>query len=264
MRKRLLAIGIMLLTIISGTNIVYAGSLNSYENEVISAAKLVYEYNGAKYQVDQTFIHQLTDYLSSDGIDLSAEQRDEVLALAFSNIEQGVKDGYLLPVEGQDQKSVDGEDSNQSSSSDLGNGTEAEDNASVTDTADSEADNGEAGSTSQGADQDAGAEADHSLAANSSKSQSSIQGDANQANLENVTPEGMINQIISGEQDNQTKGDTSSNVEAGLTDNLDQNIIKNTGFDLTNTFVTCIAIGVFMLVAFYVTIRSNLFAHNDE
>lgn len=98
MKKLMFVIGIIIISCIPLAT-VYAGSLNQYEQDVISSARKTYEYNGKQYRVDKVFIAQLEEYLSSEGIDLTEEQRDEVLHLAFANVERGVKDGYLIPVE---------------------------------------------------------------------------------------------------------------------------------------------------------------------
>lgn len=101
MKKVFLALGVLFIALFPASK-VYAGSLNTYENEVISAAKQIYEYNGVKYQVQDSFINQLVDYLSTDGVDLTAEQRDEVMHTAFSSIPDGISGGYLVPVPGQE------------------------------------------------------------------------------------------------------------------------------------------------------------------
>ena len=254
MRKLFLSLGIVLISVFTGTAAVKAGSLNAYEQEVVSAAKLTYEYEGVKYQVDQAFINQLIDYLSSEDIDLTAKQRDEVLQLAFANIEQGVKEGYLLPVEVQeeDQSTADGDTDEADSSTASG----LDNPATGTDTMDS-------GSTSEGETSDPIADTPSKYPAVetgetiSSKPEETI-------NPEVVTPDKIIDQILKPEQDGLDKEEVSTSVEGTNPGTLDQNIIKNTGFDLTNTFMTGIALGVIMLVAIYVTIRFNLFAHNDE
>lgn len=78
---------------------VYAGSLNKYENQVIAQAKKTYIYQGKEYRVTDTYINQLVDYLSSDEVDITAEQRDTALQMAYNSIEQGVLEGYLVPVD---------------------------------------------------------------------------------------------------------------------------------------------------------------------
>lgn len=246
MKKSLLALGIILITTASSTISVSAGSLNAYENEVISAAKSIYEYNGVKYKVDQSYIDQLTNYLSSDGIDLTAEQRDEVIQLAYANIEQGVKDGYLIPIEEQED--------NQSTSEDSDKVTQLEEKDDTSKLDESHNESSQEITSSE-------------KTINSNPSDSNIpfsdtNGDS--TNSKEVTPKEMIDQIIKGEQIKQTKGDTSIDVEAVNTEPVNSNIIKNTGFDLTNTLLTCIAIGVLMLGTFLVSIKYNQFAHDDE
>jgi hypothetical protein len=78
---------------------VYAGSLNEYEKQVVAEAKKTYVYNGKEYRATEETISQLIGYLSQDDVDITAEQRDEALQRAYSSIEQGVLEGYLVPVE---------------------------------------------------------------------------------------------------------------------------------------------------------------------
>ncbi len=80
---------------------VYAGDLNEYELQVIAEAKKVYVYQGKEYRVLSKYIDQLTSYLSQDDVDITAEQRDKALQTAYDSIEQGVLEGYLVPVEEQ-------------------------------------------------------------------------------------------------------------------------------------------------------------------
>ena len=97
----MLALGILL---IASTTVstVYAGTLNAYEREIVAEATQIFEYNGEQYQVDSGYINQLSNYLATDGIDLNAQQRDEVIQAAFANVQRGVKEGYLVPVKKTD------------------------------------------------------------------------------------------------------------------------------------------------------------------
>jgi len=101
MKKVMLALGILL---IGSTTVstVYAGTLNAYEREIVAEATQIFEYNGEQYQVDSGYINQLSNYLATDGIDLNAQQRDEVIQAAFANVQRGVKEGYLVPVKKTD------------------------------------------------------------------------------------------------------------------------------------------------------------------
>lgn len=82
---------------------VYAGSLNEYEKQVVAEARKTYAYQGKTYQVSEEYIDQLIAYLSQDDVDITAEQRDKALQTAYNNIEKGVLEGYLIPVEDNPQ-----------------------------------------------------------------------------------------------------------------------------------------------------------------
>lgn len=97
MKKIIFALGLLLICFVP-VSTVYAGSLNSYEKQVVAAAKKTYEYDGVKYRVASSYINQLMGYLTKDGVDLTAEQRDQAIQTAFANIENGVEGGYLIPI----------------------------------------------------------------------------------------------------------------------------------------------------------------------
>lgn len=84
-----------------------AAGLNTYEVEVINTAKGKFELNGIRYQVDPVFIQQLTDYLNQEDVDINAAQKEEIIGMMFSNVEQGVIEGYLLPVTEEDSEIVE-------------------------------------------------------------------------------------------------------------------------------------------------------------
>lgn len=98
MKKAILGIGLFIL-VLSGGTVAYAGSLNANEQAVISAAKGRFEVDGKQYKADSTYINQLISYLSSDGVDLTSDQKAEAISTMYANVEEGVKQGYLLPIE---------------------------------------------------------------------------------------------------------------------------------------------------------------------
>lgn len=99
------------------TQRVQAGSLNENEAAVVKAAQGTFDWNGAKYKVDPVFIGQLAGYMNRDDVELTAEQRDEIISLMFSNVEQGIAQGYLIPAEAesgeQEEESKTGEQTGQ-------------------------------------------------------------------------------------------------------------------------------------------------------
>lgn len=81
---------------------VFAGNINGNEANIIAQASGTFQYEGRSYVATQAALGQLTSYLSQDGIDLTADQAARALSLMYSNIEGGVLDGILVPVDGGD------------------------------------------------------------------------------------------------------------------------------------------------------------------
>ncbi len=97
-----LILGTVIICVLN-SSIVYAGNINANEAAIVSAAQGTFDLNGIKYMVDPVFVQQLTSYLSQDDVDLNGSQKDEVIGMMFSNVEAGVAEGYLIPVDGQDK-----------------------------------------------------------------------------------------------------------------------------------------------------------------
>ena len=98
MKKIVLFLGIIIVSL-SMISRAYAESLNEYELAIIEAAGEIYEYDGISYKVDQKYINQLVDYLSQDSIDITEGDKELLIQLAYDNIETGIKDGYLKPID---------------------------------------------------------------------------------------------------------------------------------------------------------------------
>ena len=103
MKHIVLVLGVLLICI-SSVQTAYADSLNDNEIIIIEEAKKTYEYNGILYQVDPIYLEVLTDYLSRNDVDITAEDKDLVLKTAYDSIEIGVLEGYLIPVEEQEMQ----------------------------------------------------------------------------------------------------------------------------------------------------------------
>ena len=97
--KKIMLFVVTLLLCFTIEEIAYAGNLNEQELAIIEAACEAYEYNGKKYRADQKYIDKLIDYLSQDNIDITAEDKDLLIQIAYANIELGIKDGYLHPID---------------------------------------------------------------------------------------------------------------------------------------------------------------------
>lgn len=223
MKKGMLGLAILLI-ILAPTSIVYAGTLNSYEMQVISAAKQIYVYNGEQYQVDDSYINQLISYLSSDGIDLNEDQEKEILQMSFSNVEEGIKEGYLIPI------------TDQTKSPGVGNDISVDDK-----------------------DKDGTDNTPTPKTTNINQNTNHTSNNQNTNNQQNSsTPQDTIGNILTGGQNQNTSTDVTGTSESnGL-------IIKATGIDLKNTVIMITGMGLLMLIGIFVTVKFNLFAHRNE
>lgn len=154
MRKIFIAFGIVFLSCIVPYSIASAGSINSYEQEVISYAQGTFEYNGVLYKVDPYYIKLLREYFAADDVELTAEQRDKVFKLAESYIETGVLGGYLVPV-GNKEAPVDADTgSNGGNNSGSTGNSDSTENSDSADNADSNGNISEADDLGDNAEDD--------------------------------------------------------------------------------------------------------------
>lgn len=235
MKKAILIPGALMISIML-TSTVYAGTLNAYEQEIISAARRAYEYEGVDYVVKQEYINELIAYLSSDDIDLNAEQKDKVMQEAFANVQRGVKEGYMIPLSPEDTEEE--ADSSENDQEDTNNNS-------------SESNHSDAGSPSD--DQTGTSAADKDNPNSSGKDDSDMS-----------SPVTAIDKVL----DDQDQKLTDSHEDQGGTKNsnttIDTNIIKDTGFNLNPTIYTLIGMGVLMIAGMLVTLKYNFFAHKNE
>lgn len=82
--------------------IAFAGDINGNEASVIAAASGTFSYDGKTYRAGSAYINSLTSYLSADDVDLTAEQASEAIAMMYANVANGVEQGYLYEVGGED------------------------------------------------------------------------------------------------------------------------------------------------------------------
>lgn len=92
-------------SILSPKMIAFAGDINGNEARVIAAASGTFSYEGKTYQAGSNYINSLTAYLSGDDVDLTAEQADEAISMMYANIGEGVAQGYLYEVGGEEETS---------------------------------------------------------------------------------------------------------------------------------------------------------------
>lgn len=222
--KKLLAIIGFILLFTTNQQVVYAGTLNEYETEVINAARGQFESHGIKYQVDSVYVDELIRYLMQEDIDITAEQRDKAISIMFDNIEQGVEVGYLIPVEG---KKSTGEAGNIEESDTLEEDSNL-DNSQHTDI------------------------------------EELNEGDVSSSN----SADEFVNQIMNN-RETVTKIDTDKSkitVTSGDDNNLItvNTIIKNTGFNLNNTFLMAVILLSVTVLCIIAAIELRLFVHEEE
>ncbi|HBN57610.1 MAG TPA: hypothetical protein DD414_12630 [Lachnospiraceae bacterium] len=82
---------------------VFAGDINGNEQAVLDAAEGTFESDGKQYVATDAAKDRIRNYLSQDGVDLTAEQASKAISQAFGNIEMGIAQGYLVPAPGQEE-----------------------------------------------------------------------------------------------------------------------------------------------------------------
>ncbi|MBU5331146.1 hypothetical protein KQI61_02980 [Anaerocolumna aminovalerica] len=228
MKKILAVIGFILLFSIK-QQVVYAGTLNEYETEVIRAARGQFESRGITYEVDSVYVDELIRYLMQDDIDITAEQRDKAISIMFDNVEQGVEAGYLIPVERE-------------------NSTEADINI------------GESGNLEGTGDF---ADSQHT-----NKIEEELNGaDVSTSNITRDRVE-FVDQIINGSEKT-TKIDTDKGKITVTSDDNNNlitvnTVIKNTGFNLNGTLFMMTILMILMVLCVVVAIQLRLFVHEEE
>ncbi|MDF2803647.1 MAG: hypothetical protein K0S61_3550 [Anaerocolumna sp.] len=221
------------LIFILNVSIVHANSLNANEAAIISAAQGTFDSNGISYKVDPQFIGQLISYLSQEDVDLNADQKDEVIGMMFSNIESGVAEGYLIPVNEQ-EGNIENQD----------------------DAGESEEDVSGEEDTISGGDKNIEGEITTSEE-NSSKENETQEYD--NAVLDEIRKQPTTktevdqnkNRVIVTKEDN-------SNVLVVNT------VIKNTGYNLTPVLITISVFVLITIICLLITIKYNFFKQEDQ
>ena len=283
MKKLFFVLGTFLISLCASTT-AYAGSINSNESSLLSAAEGTYQYNGVDYKASPSAINQLRDYLMQDDVDLTSEQCSKALGSISGNIEGGVQGGYLVPVGGQSNQG--GSDSGNSSpnTNQGGSGSGSNDN---TNTPSSGTDSSTSDNSSTN---NSGTNNNDTGTSNSNPSITNIPQDngnstgttiGSQDGQNTDATDDFVEDMILGNDkaDKNSSSQVSDNeissaedlTAAGnedLTSDLNQaaenSIIKDTGFDLSATFAVVIVMGVIMLAGILVTFKYKFFAQYDE
>lgn len=214
--------------------VVYAEVLNEYEQQVIAEAKRTYVYKGKEYRVSANYIDQLTAYLSQADVDITAEQRDQALQLAYDRIEQGVREGYLVPVE---EPMVTPTPS-----------------PTVTIAPEGLQPVGETELTTS---EQSGTAEEEASQVPLPKTTPKVLNKENTQKEPSVKPE-EIKKLFEVTPEKETEAVSNPEVT------LDTLIITETGFCLNNTLYVIVGVLILMIIGFIATIRLDYFAYDDE
>lgn len=268
MKKLILTLG-AIFTFSLMTSTVYAGTINHYEQELISLAQGLYEYDGVDYQVAPAYIEKLISYLSGKDVDLTAKQRDEAVKMAFNSVAQGIREGYLIPA-GQETGDTSikvpeekpeemAEGAEDSAAMKKGSDTESKGSANVVKGSTKVQTNNAVGAKDGVSGKEAAGSADkQKLISEGDQGQITDRSDArNTKEIEETTTEQKASDVI--EQEITVPSEEAQEQRTGGSD-----IIKNTGYDLSITVFMMIGMGMLMTFGMYVTFRYNLFAQRHE
>lgn len=148
--KHLLALAVIVGTSLALRGAVSeAGDINGNEARVIGVASGSFEYDGEIYVARQSYVNQLSGYLSKDGVDLTSSQADKAISKIYASVATGVKQGYIVKASSESDnsskdKQSEGDNSSKDKQEDKSNqDREAENDAKepVTTPSDAEADN---------------------------------------------------------------------------------------------------------------------------
>ena len=218
---------------------VYAGSLNKYEQDVIAEAKKTYIYEGREYRVPDTYINQLVNYFSSDDVDITSEQRDEALRMAYESIEQGVLEGYLVPIEELQKTQVPA-----ATEAIPKEDTTGEDIAGEIELPIPQITEGEG-------------EPEPTIAKPGMSPETSDEEKITEAPTGKQEEIAKVLEAIIAKKEMKK---TNSDVLVGI----DSQVITETGFCLDNTIIVIAGIIILMMIGLIAAFRINYFAHSDE
>lgn len=103
----ILFIGFCSLMLFIPKQVVFAGEINSNEAGLIAAASGTFTYDNKTYKAGSAYINSLTAYLSSDDVDLTADQCERAKSQMYANVSEGISRGYLYEVKDNDNFNAD-------------------------------------------------------------------------------------------------------------------------------------------------------------
>jgi hypothetical protein len=225
--------------------VAYAGSLNENEAAVVSAAQGTFEHNGIKYQTDPVFVQQLISYLNQDDVDLNASQKDEAISMMFSNVGQGVAEGYLVPISGQDeQENPEEQKNNEQNNEEKSNS----DNQGPDNSTESNTNHGE----NTGAD----------ITGDGSSAEAS-DGKEDKGNKEQDILNEIRKQPATKTEVDQNKNKVTVKKEDNSSVIVFNTVIKNTGFNLSPALATLAGLITAFIFCVIVTVKCNFFRQEE-
>lgn len=87
-------------------------AINGNEAELLAIINSTREYNGVLYQVAPEYRQSARAYLDDPSIDCTDEQKQKAINQMFGSIQQGIDEGYLIPVGGAASGGNSGSSSN--------------------------------------------------------------------------------------------------------------------------------------------------------
>lgn len=224
--KKLILFFVTLLLCFTIEEIAYAGNLNEHELAIIEAAGEVYEYNGISYKAEERYIDQLVNYLSRDDIDITAGDKDLIIQIAYDNIELGIRDGYLKPIDDMNK---------QGEHEDKGIETSMEDSVKEI-------------LESVGMDISDIESYMPSIIAYSDIIEKIDDGTDTSNGVDNTTDMNINHDDLVDKDNN----------------NMEDEVIKQTGFNLDRTIYIMIGLGFLMIIGIFIAIKNNYYNHAYE
>ena len=254
MKKTVLFLGVMIYSFLM-VDMAFAGSLNEHEQAIIEAAGEVYEYNGTSYKVEKRYIDQLINYLSRDDIDITAEDKDILIGLAYANIELGVKDGYLKPI---DNLSIQGDHEKKSTDVKIEDSVKEIMESVGMDITDIESNMpsliGESDIIERLKDK--------AITSNAVDDIDTSKG----ADMRDVSKEDDLTDTLKGVdiRDISEDNENTDTLDKANDNSMEDEIIKQTGYNLNRTIYIMVGLGFLMIIGIFIAIKNNYFKHAYE
>ena len=100
MKSKAVYIGAITVAYILYSLISAQAAINGNEAELLAIINSTREYNGVWYQVAPEYRETARAYLDDPSIDCTDEQKQKAINQMFGSIQQGIDEGYLIPVGG--------------------------------------------------------------------------------------------------------------------------------------------------------------------